>query len=160
MDEPPELCPGCGLISPPESEPTHAYMTSSPACWRRFGEVLAREYSSPALFAACHRLTVDAYALQHPGSRDDRRARQSVSLHYESLRAIFEDGASHKDATALLQTLANNTVPPLPSPPTAFPITVAALHSASTEKDHARIAETWARASFDAWQARWDASGG
>jgi len=46
--------------------PAHAYMLSSPGCWAAYGELLAREYSDSA-YRRLHRLSVDAYALQHPG---------------------------------------------------------------------------------------------
>jgi len=46
-----EACPGCGALLPVENGPTHPYMRSSPACWARYGEVLAREFGDPAYFA-------------------------------------------------------------------------------------------------------------
>ena len=51
MAGPPDLqvCPACGSRLPAVEGPTHAYMTSSPACWAAFGEVMAREYADPAL---------------------------------------------------------------------------------------------------------------
>ena len=47
-----EACPGCGALLPVENGPTHPYMRSSPACWARYGEVLAREFGDPAYFAS------------------------------------------------------------------------------------------------------------
>jgi hypothetical protein len=38
-------CVGCGALLPNEDNPTHRYLESSPACWRLYGDVLAREYS-------------------------------------------------------------------------------------------------------------------
>ena len=85
-----ERCFGCGGLFPAADGPTHAYMLSSAGCWAAYGKVLVREYADPLLFAASHRLTVDAYAVQHPGNADDRRAVQSVWLHFAALDAIFQ----------------------------------------------------------------------
>lgn len=63
-------------------------MLCSPGWWAVFGEVLAREYEDPACMAN-HRLTVDAYAVQHPGEPTPAAAR-SVLLHLVSLCAIRE----------------------------------------------------------------------
>lgn len=85
-----ERCPGCGVELPAFAGPVHRYMESSPSCWVAYGEVLARECSDPALMAA-HRLTVDAYAVQHPG-RPSPQSIQSVALHLISLCVVlFEE---------------------------------------------------------------------
>ena len=125
-------------------------MMSSAGCWAAYGDVLAREYADRALFAASHRLTVDAYAVQHPGDPSDRRAVQSVWLHFAALDAVFAQGATHDAARTVLQNLAGRTFPALPVMPT-MPLTVAdvvgtdaALHSASVE--------LWARSAYQAWK--------
>ena len=82
MEQP---CFSCGGCFERHEGPTHKYMLSSPGCWKAYGELLAREYGNPLLFGAVHRLTVDAYALQHPGNPSDRRATQSVWIHYVAL---------------------------------------------------------------------------
>ena len=69
-------CLSCGGVFPDIDGPVHRYMKSSPGCWAVYGEVLAREYEDPYFFEV-HRLTVDAYAVQHPGSTD-RQSIQSV----------------------------------------------------------------------------------
>lgn len=73
-------CVGCGLVSPPAQGPTHPYMLSSPGCWSLYSELLAHG-AGP--------MTVDTYAVQHPGV-PERRARQSVAVHLISLCAAFE----------------------------------------------------------------------
>jgi len=55
-----------GGLLPQMEGPTHRYMESSPGCWYAHGEVLSREYSDQA-FRPAHRLTVDSYAVPHPG---------------------------------------------------------------------------------------------
>ena len=61
-----EPCPGCGALAPRSDGPAHRYLGASPGCWAIFGEVLAREYSDQRYWPV-HHLTVDAYAIQHPG---------------------------------------------------------------------------------------------
>ena len=59
-------CPGCGLELPQRDGPVHPYIGASAACWSLYGEVLTREYGD-ASYRSAHRLTLDAYAVQHPG---------------------------------------------------------------------------------------------
>src|SRR5689334_17173258 len=72
-------CPGCGLVLAEHDGPTHAYIGASPACWAKYGELLVREFGelrNPEV----HRLSVDTYAVQHPGV-PERRSIQSVAVH-------------------------------------------------------------------------------
>jgi hypothetical protein len=93
-------CPGCGLEDAPHPGPTHAYIGASPACWARYGELLAREYGELNLPAG-HRLTVDAYAVQHPG-HPERRAIQSVAVHLIALHLVHDRGEPPAHVTARL----------------------------------------------------------
>ena len=83
-----DCCPGCGVRLPRRDGPTHAYMTSSPACSATFGELVAADYSAPERMSF-HQLVVDSYAAQHPGG-DDRRQVQSVGLHLMTLCLFLE----------------------------------------------------------------------
>ena len=78
-----EPCIGCGAIVPRTDGPTHRYLGASPGCWAVYGEVLAREYQEPT-YAVVHRMTVDAYAVQHPGTSSPQTI-QSVVVHLISL---------------------------------------------------------------------------
>jgi hypothetical protein len=80
MTGPTSACPGCGLELPEHDGPTHAYIGASPACWALYGELR---------YPPSHRLTVDVYAVQHPGG-DERRAIQSVALHLMALCLVLE----------------------------------------------------------------------
>jgi len=84
--------------------PTHRYMESSPGCWAVYGEVLAREYGDIS-YASLHRLTVDAYSVQHPG-QPSPQSTQSVALHLMSLCLVLERGVEPARATAFLQAAA------------------------------------------------------
>ena len=130
--------------------PVHAYMHSSPGCWVSYGQLLEHEYSEPALFASCHRLTVDAYALQHPGSPGDLRAVQPVWLPATSLWLIFRDEADHEFATNALKALTGRTPTRLPVAPPRFSMT----HADIVERpllEHSRCVAEWARAALREW---------
>jgi hypothetical protein len=81
-------CLQCGAQVPAGDGPVHPYFGAAPGCWALYGAVLAREYED-LRFARWHQLTVDAYAAQHPGSPDDRRAVQSVAVHLVGLHVAW-----------------------------------------------------------------------
>jgi Family of unknown function (DUF5946) len=80
-------------------------MESSPACWAKYGELLAREYENPDYMVA-HRLTVDTYAVQRPG-KPSAQSVQSVAAHLISLHCVLEQGMAHWQATAFLKICAD-----------------------------------------------------
>lgn len=144
-------CCGCGGLFEHGDGPEHAYMLASPGCWEHYGKVLAKEFENPALFEASHRLTVDAYALQHPGLETDQRAVQSVRIHYVALHLIFEEGRTHEDARKALSKLAGSAFAPLPPPP-IFGVTVRDISTTNLDSHNSDV-EAWARHSFAAWSA-------
>ncbi|HLW73652.1 MAG TPA: DUF5946 family protein, partial [Gammaproteobacteria bacterium] len=93
-------CLGCGAEFPDRDGPTHRYMESSPACWAAYGEVLEREYSDPGYYRV-HRLSVDAYAVQHPG-RPSPQTIQSVNLHLIRLCCLVEKSLPMEKANDLM----------------------------------------------------------
>jgi hypothetical protein len=95
-------CFSCGAMVPDIQGPVHAYMTSSPGCWKIYGDILAKEYSPDFFDQIVHRITVDTYAVQHPG-KPERRAIQSVNGHLISLYATYEKKLPHKQAAEILK---------------------------------------------------------
>ena len=81
-------CFSCGAITENIDGATHRYLLSTPGCWSVYGEVLAREYSDFA-YMAVHDLTVDAYAVQHPGEANPQTI-SSLNIHLASLYAYFK----------------------------------------------------------------------
>jgi len=148
-----EKCPGCGAEFPPFSGATHPYMLSSARCWAAFGAVLAREYSDPGLFDV-HRLSVDAYAVQHPGNQSSRPALQSVGLHLARLTLQLERGLSPERANAAMVQLAEYKARFhwLEPPGSLGTITVAQVSPLLEPAAHAAAVRAWARAALDAWQ--------
>ncbi len=144
-------CPSCGAIVPDIDGPTHRYMESSPGCWSVYGEVLAREYSD-VVFARKHRLTVDAYAVQHPG-HPTAQSIQSVCIHLVSLHLVLDRGIEQAVATNALQRMAGNKeVFEWLEPPTSLgPVTVNDVRAATSPDEHAQAVTRWAQSVWQAW---------
>ena len=145
-----QTCAGCGSRLPAVDGPTHAYMTSSPACWAAFNAVMAREYSDPALMPV-HRLSVDAWAVQHPGD-GSRRAIQSVGLHLARLMVQIEAGLEGDRAHRAMLGFAvrKADLPELP-PRAAYAVTVADVVGAAGREAHQAAVRRWAESALDAW---------
>lgn len=80
-------CVGCGGLVPDEVGPIHRYMTASPGCWRIYAELGAGGVP-PSPWAG---LTVDAYAVTHPGVPGPQAA-PSVWIHLVTLCFVLERG--------------------------------------------------------------------
>jgi hypothetical protein len=128
-------------------------MESSPGCWAAYGEVLAREYGSPAYFAV-HPLTVDAYAVQHPG-RPSPQSIQSVAVHLIRLCLTLEKGLAPSAALAAIQAAAKakGRYVWLEPPASRGKVTVAGVRPARTAAEHKRLVESWAQSAWQAWSA-------
>lgn len=127
-------------------------MTSAPACWAMFGEVLAKEFSDQAYFAV-HQLTVDAYAVQHPGG-DNPQARQSVMVHLATLYGYFECGL--RDDRALIglrKQISKRGSFPLLKPPAGYELTVLDVYQAASAEEHCRRVKDWALCAWQAWRS-------
>jgi hypothetical protein len=142
-----EKCPGCGGAFEAEAGPVHPYMDSSPACWAAYGRILAAEYSDPRLMRI-HRLSVDSFAVQHPGD-GSRRAIQSVGLHLARLYVELEHDASPEESNAfMLRAAARKAeLPLLPAPP-AFETTTADVAPLAGTAQHEAAVRMWARSAW------------
>jgi Family of unknown function (DUF5946) len=151
-----EPCPGCGACFAPFDGPVHEYMESSPACWQAFGQVMAREYGNPQLFAV-HRLSVDAYAVQHPGG-ESRQAVQSVGVHLARLCLFLEHGLSPEKANAAMLRIGEGkaAMVKLRRPASLGTVTVADVLAARGDEAHAEVVQRWARAAWEAWAEHHD----
>jgi hypothetical protein len=150
-----ESCAGCGLELPAVEGPTHAYLTSSPACWALYGEVLAREYGDPRYFSV-HDLTVDAYAVQHPGRRESRTTRL-LALHLVTLCLFLERRVDPRRRSAIHRHLTRRggwewLDPPRPN----GSLTVAYVYAAASAGEHVERVRTWARDVWHAWELHHD----
>ena len=145
-------CIGCGAAVPDTDDPTHKYIGSSPGCWAIYCEVLAKEYSDYR-FAAVHRLTVDAYAVQHPG-KPERRSIQSVAVHLIGLHLSLELNFDNIRAVKILKAAADRSASFvwLDPPESLGAITIIDVHRAGdNSKEHKRLVNEWARSTWAAW---------
>src|SRR5665213_1800271 len=95
-------CFSCRAFVPDIQGPVHEYMDSAPGCWKLYGDILAKEYSPEFYNQDIHRITVDTFAVQHPG-KPERRATQSVNGHLIGLYCTYEKKLSGKQATEFLR---------------------------------------------------------
>ena len=126
-------------------------MTSSSACWRAFGDLLAAEYDSEELMLI-HRLSVDAYAVQHPGD-GTRRAIQSVGLHLAGLKIQFVDGAKSQAARHAMQKFSQHKASLVRlEPPRYFTMTIADVVPDVGTDNHAAAVTSWASSAWEDWR--------
>jgi hypothetical protein len=151
ISEPRIACIGCGALVPEQPGPTHRYLESSPGCWAIYGEVLAREYSDPA-FMAIHRLTVDTYAVQHPGTPSPQSI-QSVGVHLLRLCLILERGFTDAAAAKAMPELARqkHSFHWLTPPASLGDKTVLHVWNARGATEHTQAVWEWARSAWQAW---------
>ena len=100
-----------------------------------------------------HRLTVDAYAAQHPG-KPERRAIQSVWVHLAGLHLVLDRGLAHGFARRVLGALAadSETLDWLTPPADLGAVTVADVARAPDDVAHAVEVRRWAEAVWRAWR--------
>ncbi len=148
-------CPQCGVDLPKFDGPTHRYFGASSACWAAYGIILEREYSNPKFFKN-HRMTVDAYALQHPGD-SSLQAVQSVNLHLISSTLLFEYKTSANMALDAMRKLSAASKKNaklfswLAPPSTLGQITVKDVLPKTQVDEHLKQIEKWAKCTWQAW---------
>lgn len=148
---PAAACIGCGAVVPTIDGPTHRYMESSPGCWQLYGEVLAHEYSDQGFWAS-HRLTVDSYAVQHPG-RPSPQTIQSVAVHLISLSLMLEQAVTPEYALRAIRSAVaiSERFKWLAPPASLGKVTVANVRGARDADEHAERVQAWANAAWSAW---------
>lgn len=141
MDTSPSICPECG-----------APVTGGRAgCQKLFDEVLAREFGD-FRYARLHRLTVDAYSLQHPS--EYMRSGKSYAAHLTGMCAAMERddaGGVNEAVQRWLNGAKALERPSEPPPSTRGSLTVAHVHGAANAEEHLARVREWARTTWDAW---------
>lgn len=142
-----ERCVGCAAEYEAIDGPVHKYMTSSPACWSRYGELLGVFAVDPSL-AQSRLYCVDAFAVQHPGTPNPQ-AIQSVAVHLLNMYGYLVQGlpvtppklAGHKGAFRRLEPLAK------PAALTVRDVPIAGSADAIVDASRA-----WVDAAWTAWK--------
>lgn len=146
----------CGAQVPDTDGATHKYLDAVPGCWAIYGEILAREYED-FTYMKVHHLTVDAYAVQHPGSPSPQTI-QSVAVHLISLHHQLEKGSDIETVRRAMQAATQDKGRfKWLEPPASFgEITVLNAHRAENAMQHQQIVRQWAEAAWKAWSAHHD----
>ena len=133
-----------------ETATSHRYINASPECWDLYTEVLAIEYSNASLFQQVHELTVDGYAVQHPGGKHPDK---SLGIHLCGLHLMLDLGIPSANIPRLHQHVADNieTWPHFPPPPDLGSVTVLDVALAGSVEEHAGKVWQWARSVWQAW---------
>lgn len=151
-----EICQSCGAKVPPSTTgATHNYLDASPGCWARFGEVLSREYSDVTYFSV-HALTVDAYALQHPGQESPKTI-QSINLHLASLYAYYKQHVALHELAQLKSTVAKqkNHFCWLEPPENLGTIAVNDVWKSETAQQHRESVIYWGEIVLNCWRSHY-----
>jgi hypothetical protein len=141
----------CGAQVPDMDGPVHAYMDSTPGCWNRYGDILAREYSD-INYMKFHQITVDSFACQHYGVPSPQSI-QSVNLHLASLHLIFARGKDMVFANHSIQKLVRFKseftwlVPPI----SVGLINLIHVWNAKNATDHVERVYEWGKSTWAAW---------
>ena len=148
-------CFGCGAESLNIEGECHKFMLASPGCWMMFTEIMEREYSDLRYWKG-HQFTVDAYACQHVGKKEDKRAVNSVNIHLASLYGVFEQELSISEMPTLRsqfsQYYKGKGILEWLEPPQSFgELTVFELWDNEDADLHYEIAERWAKSVWSSW---------
>ncbi len=141
----PDVCEDCGA----------AVAGGRAGCLKLFEEIIAREFSDYR-YGRTHRLTVDAYSLQHPDKY--MRSGKSFAAHLTGMCAALEQ----EDAAALNQTIQKwlSTNPqidkPAHLPERRGDLTITYISSASDADEHVNRVKEWARDVWVAWREHHD----
>lgn len=148
----PEECPDCGATVPVvENGSTHPYFGASPGCWALYTAMLGREFDN--WDAETHRLSVDTYAVQHPGTPSPQ-AINSVGVHLTALCLTFEKQIPVSQVIRLMGRLSKGRdfeFHLLAPPADPYPMTIVDLVDATApEAYNARVRE-WSSSTWEAW---------
>jgi hypothetical protein len=108
---------------------------------REYGEL-----GNPAI----HRMSVDAYAVQHPGV-PERRSIQSVAVHLMGLCLVLDRGWRSEDATGRLGGLVERARPQWLEPPVPNGTLTVDHPLAAPSSEHAARVREWAADVWTAW---------
>lgn len=148
-------CYGCNATVENIAGQPHKYFGSTQGCWNLYGQILAKEYGEYNYPELTHRLTVDTYAVQHPG-QPGRQSTQSVNIHLISLYFVLVKKLSGKEATQKMgEILANEPKfewlePPLPNGQK----TVIYVLTATNQEEHEKKVRAWAEDVWNCWYSK------
>ena len=126
-------------------------------CNALFQDVVGREFSRPELFQV-HRLTVDAYSLQHP-DRYMESAKSAVA-HLTGMCWAMEGEDDPSVSVALSRFLDGNPIfsrpEPSPQPGRRGTLTILDIHSAPESVAQIQLVREWALSAWESWAEHHD----
>jgi len=135
-------CPHCGAQA----------VGGEDGCNELFREVVGREFSRPELFRV-HRLTVDAYSLQHPDQY--MKSAKSAVAHLTGMCWAMEGDHDPSVSVALSRFLDGNPrfpkPEPVPAPGQRGTMTILDIHSAPDSAEHIDRVKGWALQAWESW---------
>src|ERR1044071_1530977 len=135
-----DVCEDCGA----------AVAGGREGCLKLFEEVIAREFSDYR-YGRTHRLTVDAYSLQHPDKY--MRSGKSFAAHLTGMCAAFEHEDTQASNQAVQKWLSTNPQIEKPAhlPERRGDLNITNIHSAPDADEHVKRVREWAREVWGAW---------
>src|SRR3712207_1075744 len=135
-----DVCEDCGAVVP----------DGRAGCLKLFEEILAREFSDYR-YGKIHRLTVDAYSLQHPDAY--MRSGKSFAAHLTGMCVALErEGAPALNQVVQRWLSTNPKVEkPVRIPDRRGDLTVSYIHRAADAGEHLERVREWARDVWGAW---------
>ncbi len=143
-------CIGCGRMVPDIEGPTHRYLESAPGCWAAytslpFGGMAGRADLPHGA------MTVDAYAVQHPG-RPGPSSTPSVWIHLAAMQLVLEGGWPADRLVDIRRAVADaNDGWPWLTPPGSMGGTGAVDVTLAPAADVAAVVRAWVDAAYGAW---------
>ena len=126
------------------------YYNTTPECWSVYTQVIGAEFGNAVLFGQSHQLTVDTYAVQHPGGRHPDK---SIGIHLSGLHLMLEAGCKPPTVAPLLQRLAGSIHewPHFVPPHNRGSISVFDAAMADSPREHIRLVRAWAEELWRVW---------
>jgi hypothetical protein len=135
-----DVCEDCGAV----------VAKGKAGCLKIFEEILAKEFSDYR-YGKIHRLTVDAYSLQHPD--EYMRSGKSFVAHLTGMCAALEYENALIINQAVQKWLSKNPRidKPVNLPERRGSLTISHIQSAADAKEHTGRVQEWARDVWGAW---------
>ena len=122
---------------------------ATPNCAALRDELLARDFSQPALYWQHHRLAIDAYCVQHDAYV---KSAKSLAAHLCGLLIAFEHNSDESLLKSLQQWLSTNPAIQKPAlPKHRGALTIAHVHNIDDPAAYGKAVREWAQSAWDAY---------
>ncbi len=167
--DPKSTCPGCKASFTQEKElPLHKYGVMAPECWAAFNTLLGYEADNFG-YPEEHRLTVDAYGVQHPQNLELQKqlgikerliqaSVQSVGRHLIGLYCALEKKMDLLSISKVMgQVIKSGQELELLEPQESMgDITIANFSPDFSREEYSQFAWAWAQSAWNAWAHKHD----